>query len=203
MAGKHRRTRAYLDDFKKTASGEYSYEGVLYYMEERETERKGVLMRLWFLLGGSGLLLLVCGCIPAEGMDHSAWALLPYAADWIAFAFVCDGVYRMTAGGNPLRAYVYEASVKKLPARLKILEICTALTAAGVLVCPALHGFTGKGMYTALFLCLEMLIFLAALKMEKLLGKVKWKKENSSAVRLNSNQKKNKNVVIIDTTDKK
>lgn len=174
MAEKRRRTKAYLDDFKKTASGEYSYEGAVYHMAEEE--RKKMLLRLWALLGGIGVLLLACGCVPAAGMDHSVWALLPYAADWAAFAFVCGGMYRMTAGGNPLREYVYEASVKKLPARLKAVEICTALTLAGDAVYLVRNGFEGKVLYTGLFFLMEALAFFLALKMEKLLPEGKWEK---------------------------
>lgn len=173
MAEKRRRTKAYLDDFKKTASGDYSYEGALYGMPEEG--RKRILIRLWSFLCGIGVLLLLCGCIPAAGMDHSFWALLPYAADWIAFAFVCGSMYRMTAGGNPLREYVYEASVKKLPHRLRAMELCTALTIAGDVIYLIRNGFGGKVLYTGLFLFLEALIILLALAMDRQLLKMDWK----------------------------
>lgn len=173
MAEKRRRTKAYLDDFKKTASGEYSYEGALYNMTEEG--RKKSLLCLWLLLCGIGVLLLACGCIPAAGMDHSFWALLPYAASWIAFAFVCNGMYRMTAGGNPLREYVYEASVQKFPHRLKAVELCAALTIAGDAVYLIRNGFEGKLLYTVIFLLLEALIILLAAVMDRQILKMDWK----------------------------
>lgn len=173
MAEKRRRTKAYLDDFKKTASGEYSYEGALYGMAEEA--RKKALARQWGLLCGIGALLLLCGCIPAAGMDRGFGALLPYAVSWIPFAFVCAGLYRMTAGKNPLRAYVFEASVQKLPARLKALELCAVLTIAGDGIYLVQNGFEGKLLYTVFFLLMEALIIVFSYVLGRLVSEMEWK----------------------------
>lgn len=176
MAKERRRKRAYLDDFKKTASGEYAYRGAEYHLEETKEGRKKLFVRLWCLLAAEGLCLLACGCVPAAGMEGSAWVLIPYAVSWIAFAFVCSSLYRMTRGGDPLREYVYEAAVLKFPFRLKMSGLCAAAVILGELVYLILHGFCGKVFFTLVFFLLEGMIFVASFGMNRLTDRMKWTK---------------------------
>lgn len=171
-----KRRRAYLDDFKKTASGEYAYKGAEYHLEGTKEERKGLIIRLWCLLCAGGICLVVCGCVPAAGMEGSAWVLLPYAFTWIAFAFVCSSLYRMTQGGDRLREYIYEAAVLKFPFRLKLTGAGAAATILGELVYLFLHGFSGKIFYTLVFGALEALILFCLYGMNRIVGIMKWTK---------------------------
>lgn len=183
MAEKRKRKKAYLDDFKKTASGEYSYEGALYYMEEAEEGRRKKLFLLWGLCIGIFLFLLLCGCIPAAGMDHSALVILPYTAEWIAAVLAGSAMYRITAGGNPLREYVYESSVKKLPSRLTAVEICTAVTIAGEIICLIRQGDSENMGYTVLFCFLQAAVIMMARGKKRLLFNIKWRSNKNESTK--------------------
>ena len=47
---KRRGRRAYLDDFQKTASGEYVYNGKMHYYQSEHMGRKKAIFVLWLLI---------------------------------------------------------------------------------------------------------------------------------------------------------
>lgn len=174
MAGKRR--RAYLDDFKKTASGGYAYKGAEYHLEETKENRKKLFVRLWCLICAAGACMVICGCVPAAGMEGSAWVLIPYALSWVPFALAGSSLYRMTQGGDPLREYIYEAAVLKFPFRLKMAGLFDAAVILGELIYLLGHGFLGKTLFTFVFLLLEALSLCLMLRINRLTGRLKWTK---------------------------
>ena len=54
---KRRSRRAYLDDFQKTASGEYVYNGKLHYYQSEHMGRKKAIFVLWLLTVGAMVVL--------------------------------------------------------------------------------------------------------------------------------------------------
>ena len=72
--------RAYLDDFQKTASGEYVYNGKLHYYQSEYMGRKKAIFVLWLLTILMCAGILAGGFLPAAGMGHSPYVLIPYTA---------------------------------------------------------------------------------------------------------------------------
>ena len=85
---KRRGRRAYLEDFQKTATGEYVYTGKLHYYETQGLERRQALLRLWLLTGAIAAAVVVSGCVPAAGMSNTFYVLLPYAGALLSAASV-------------------------------------------------------------------------------------------------------------------
>ena len=82
------------------------------------------------------------GRLPAvEGLGRSAFVLLPYLVEMGGLAAVGWALCRITAGGDPLRAYVYEATVLKIPRRAWVAMIGAAATLVGGIVYVASQGF--------------------------------------------------------------
>lgn len=169
--------RAYLNDFHADLRGNYTYTGAHYaYAPGNPIPLRGLLARLG---GGCAVLAacaVACGCLPAAGMDNTFYILLPYAVGVVAIAAACWAAVRLAAGGDPLRAYVYDATVGKLPMRVGLCCICTALALAGECLFLLLHGFGGMVWGTVAFLLLQGAQLAVGALLLRLLGAARWEK---------------------------
>ncbi|MGM9537966.1 MAG: hypothetical protein ACI3VN_06500, partial [Candidatus Onthomonas sp.] len=147
--------RSYLNDFQQNAAGEYLYTGAHYTFVEQGKNRRRFLTELWLLCGVALAAAVAGGCIPGSGMDQCFYVMLPYAAGLVGAISLCWGLGRLTAGGDPLRAYVYEQTVEKLPGRAMVTAVMAGLTLLGSLVRLILSGFSGKVWGSLLFFALE------------------------------------------------
>lgn len=172
-----KRRRTYLESFRRDKDGKYVYQGETYTCRESgQMDWKRLLFRLWAF----GIGLLVCqvaaGCITAPGMDHCFYVLLPYAAGLIAGISACWALGRLTAGGNPLKAYIYEASVKVLPARAILTALAAGICIAGEVVFVCGNGMEGKSVSFFVFLILQMLEVALALLLRREILLTEWVK---------------------------
>ena len=140
---KKKNRRAYLESFQKNQEGNYEYRGELYAWQGTEQERRRELAKLWGLctvLMGS---LAAAGSVEAPGSINCAYVILPYVVNLIAGISVCWGLCRLSAGGNPVRAYVWKASGGQIPGRAIFACICSGVSLAGELI--LLSGMVWKG----------------------------------------------------------
>ncbi len=169
---KRRGRRAYLDDFQKTASGDYVYVGKSFAWR---SQRKPALIRLWRCSAVSSAAALAAGCIPNVGMERGcAWVLLPYVGALIAAFSALWAVGRLSNGGDPVREYVYKATVKQLPVRTILTEIFSGVAILGEVVSFFLPSFTGKIPWGCLFIGLEGLTFAAAEVARRTTVRLEW-----------------------------
>ena len=130
---------AYLDDFEKDLNGNYQYRGAHYYYKGTQPRGKA-LAGLWVLCGGGTSCLLAAGFVHGATAHAPFWLLLPYMAGLLAGVYVLYLLVRLTAGGDPLRAYIHEQTAQKLPGVCLATAVLAALTAAAQLVQLALGG---------------------------------------------------------------
>ena len=130
---------AYLDDFEKDLNGNYQYRGAHYYYKGTQPRGKA-LAGLWVLCGGGTACLLAAGFVHGATAHAPFWLLLPYMAGLLAGVYVLYLLVRLTAGGDPLRAYIHEQTAQKLPGVCLAAAVLAALTAAAQLVQLALSG---------------------------------------------------------------
>ena len=80
---KYKGRRAYLNDFKKNESGNYEYQGDLYYWKGDKESLKKEMITLWLL--GIGMLasLILAGCVDAPGAMNSFTVVLPYTISFV------------------------------------------------------------------------------------------------------------------------
>ena len=131
--------RAYLDDFEKDLNGNYQYRGAHYYY--KGTQPRGrALAGLWALCGGGFACLLAAGFVPGATAHAPFWLLLPYMAGLLAAAYALYLLARLTAGGEPLRAYIHEQTAQKLPGVYTATTVFAAITTVAQLVQLALDG---------------------------------------------------------------
>lgn len=139
MMADRKNKHAYLDDFEKDLNGNYQYRGAHYYYKGTQPRGKA-LVGLWVLCGGGTSCLLAAGFVHGATAHAPFWLLLPYMAGLLAGVYVLYLLVRLTAGGDPLRAYIHEQTAQKLPGVCLAAAVLAALTAAAQLVQLALGG---------------------------------------------------------------
>ena len=139
MMADRKNKHAYLDDFEKDLNGNYQYRGAHYYYKGTQPRGKA-LAGLWVLCGGGAACLLAAGFVHGATAHAPFWLLLPYMAGLLAGVYVLYLLVRLTAGGDPLRAYIHEQTAQKLPGVCLAAAVLAALTAAAQLVQLALGG---------------------------------------------------------------
>ena len=139
MMADRKNKHAYLDDFEKDLNGNYQYRGAHYHYKGTKS-RGRALAALWVLCGGGGALVVAAGLVPGATAYAPFWLLLPYMAGLLAGVYVLYLLVRLTAGGDPLRAYIHEQTAQKLPGVCLAAAVLAALTAAAQLVQLALGG---------------------------------------------------------------
>jgi hypothetical protein len=171
--------RAYLDEFQKTAAGEYVYTGAVHSYVNQGVSRGKALAALWALTAFLAAGALVAGCVPAAGMN-TFYVLLPYVASLISAASVVWLMCRLTAGGDPLRDYVYRATVPKAALRANLTMVCAGGTLLGGAVHWARNGAEDKVLGTAAFLACEGVVFLSVFLWKLGFQRLKWKEERKN-----------------------
>lgn len=139
MMADRKNKHAYLDDFEKDLNGNYQYRGAHYYYKGTQPRGKA-LVGLWVLCGGGTACLLAAGFVHGATAHAPFWLLLPYMAGLLAGVYVLYLLVRLTAGGDPLRAYIHEQTAQKLPGVCLAAAVLAALTAVAQLVQLALGG---------------------------------------------------------------
>lgn len=110
---KRRGRRAYLEDFHRNVAGEYIYTGQTHAWK---APRGKTLRKLWLCAIAAIGAAVAAGCVPNTGMERRVWALIPYVLMLISSGVQGWLLYKLTDGGDPVRDYVWKASVPRLPA---------------------------------------------------------------------------------------
>lgn len=150
MLGKKKKSA--LEQFQKNAAGDYVYTGKHYGFVSGEKSRKRALVELWVLSGAMGACSLGAGMFPAPGTVNTFYVLIPMAAAMISAMAALWALGQLSAGGDPLKEYVYEASVVKLPGRLMAVTVFSVLMMACELLYLILNGGWGRAVIGVLVL---------------------------------------------------
>lgn len=175
---KYKGRKAYLNDFHKNEKGDYEYQGALYeWKGEKETLRKELgILRIICI--ATLAVLVVAGCVDAPGVSNSFYVIIPYTVSFVFGISTAWGMWRLTFGGNPLRAYVYEASVVQIPIRTVGTMIGAGAAVLGEVIFLFRNGFAGKAGASILFLFLEATALVLSVILRKKVKKMAWEKKS-------------------------
>ena len=169
--------KAYLNDFQPNLAGEYTYTGAHFRYTGSGVDYR--LCRRGTMFGAIAMLvgLLAPGFVNAGGMGNCFYVLIPYMGEAISVFVTLWAVFKMLAGGERLREYIYEKSVKRIPAGC----ICCAGFAALGFVCSmvfsAINGIGGSTAEAAVLIVGKVLGVAAPLSMRKHILAQTWEKE--------------------------
>ena len=112
-----------LEYFQRNAAGEYIYTGKHMSYVSTEKSRKRLLLELWGLGTAGTICLLLSGFLPLRSFRGCFYVLLPYMIALVAAISCLWTIGELTGGGDPLRQYVHDATVLKLPGRAMVSAV--------------------------------------------------------------------------------
>lgn len=122
-----------------------------------EKSRKRLLLELWGLGTAGTICLLLSGFLPLRSFRGCFYVLLPYMIALVAVISCLWTIGELTGGGDPLRQYVHDATVLKLPGRAMVSAVAALACISGEIVSCALNGADGEiGALIAFFLLLAV-----------------------------------------------
>ena len=168
--------------FVPTGNGNYVYTGPLYSLstEAGITAKQAGVRRLLF--GGVIIALsLLCGILPVPGMSNTFYVIVPYAGTLIFAAVSLWKSARITYwGGDSLREYVFETTVKQLPVHTLLCAVFAAASVIGEALCLILDGVDPAKLLLAIaFLLAHAAIAALAVIWRKGESKLEWEKKSA------------------------
>lgn len=164
----------HLNKYSLDAQGEYHYTGDYYKLKGEKA--KAMSMSLFFSVL-TEILLIVAGLFPAGGVMDTWYVILPYGAAVVLGGVIIYRTAQWVKGHGEITEYVYEKSIKKMPALRKAMVIVLTISFVGELIWLFIHGrgyyFTGSILF---LLCVgdAALLQATALRSE---SKLEWERE--------------------------
>lgn len=166
--------RAYLNDFQKTAEGTYQYVGQrVSWPGPGQGTAKAMVARLWRWMALGLAASVGAGCISGTGMDGRPFVTLPYMVALVLGACALWSLGRLTGAEQPMRAYVYQATVERLPRLTLAWAVCAGAALVGELVNLFLPDFSGRVEMGGAFLLLEGIALASALLFRQMVSRSK------------------------------
>lgn len=163
-----------LDDFTKAPDGSYIYIGVTYTFQGTPRERRKQLAALVGLAAAMLAAAVASGCVSAPGTGRCVYVVLPYCLCLLSTCSLAWGLGRLIAGGDPLRNYVYKATVRQFPLRCVLTVLGAAATLIGEAVYLILHGAGDLVFGASFFLFCHGLVLAGALLFRRLSRAMQW-----------------------------
>ena len=166
----------YINDFKMTADGKYTYMGDWYSLEDINAYKKVYL--IFFLIAFVNAALVIgAGLINAAGMNNTFYVILPYVAQVCsAFALVWKSI-RVVSAGEKIKGYVFETAIQRIPAALMSLFVFSIITLLSSIVFIILNGTENKLMLCILFIVIQVLTAISAFVCRLYHKRQKWIKQ--------------------------
>ena len=173
----HSGRREYLEDFQRTASGEFVYMGATYVFDGTPERRRRGLLLAWGPGAVMAVLSVIPGCLNPERMPAAVLTLLPYVLMLLSAACTLWALGRLCFSRDPLRAYVYAGTVEALPRRAVFTAIFAGIALLCMVIDSAIRGTLGTP--AALLLCLlDLMVAACALLLRKLIRGMHWNEES-------------------------
>lgn len=161
-SGPKKGRRSHLSDFQQTVGGEYIYRGSHRVFTGSQQQRKALLTRVTCLAIIMLTCSVVCGCIGVPGSINCFYVILPYAATLLSTVTMVWGLVKLIRGGDPLREYIYTASVQKFSLRGIVTMVLAALAIVCEVLYVTLNGTEGLTAGFVVFLLFHAVIFAGA-----------------------------------------
>ncbi len=165
----------YINDFKLTADGKYTYMGD-YYSPEGDKPYKQLYIQYIFIAFICTTLVVASGLINAAGMNNTFYVILPYVAQVCSvFALVWKTI-RVVSSGEKVKAYVYETAVQRLTPALMSLFVFNLITFSGSIIFIIFNGTENKTILCISYLILQAVTAVVSFISRLYCRKIKWVK---------------------------
>ena len=168
---KGRKRWDHLNDFKRTADGQYIYSGKSYTADGFSRFKKKYIP----LLLSAVLSTSASGFINAAGMNNSFYVILPFIAEVICLFVLTWNSVRLLWAKGVLREYIYSPVKNNVPASSFFVTVFAAIGLIGSLIFMLLHGFEGKPVQCVMYILLKIVSGVCSLLLYKVFKKTEWK----------------------------
>ena len=163
--------------FVSSGNGNYVYTGPLYSIIAGSglTARQVSMRRLLFC-GCITALSLLCGLLPVPGMSNTFYVIIPYAGALIFGAVSLWKAARVAYwGGDKLREYVYESTVKQIPVLTLFCAVFAGISVIGEGLCLIFEKADPSSIPPAIvFILAHAVIIVLALVERRFESKLEW-----------------------------
>lgn len=170
------RRKAYVDDYKINENGEYEYQGARYQWNISEAEGRRLFFQFRLMGPLIFIFILLAGCIPSPGVNHWPFLMIAYLVGLVVSISLWILLWQMCGEKSPMRGYVYDETVEKLPFRILLTVVLTIASILGEAVYVILYGTEGKAVGAVLFIILEIMALICTLYTRKRFQMIKWEK---------------------------
>ena len=168
----------YLNDYQKTAAGDYVYTGRVYTVGGNAKRYRRTLAALSF---GAAAVVIASGCINAAGLSNTFYVILPYIGEVTGAFVLCYNTVRLLAAGEQVKAYVRDALEKYLPPAAWILIVSAAVSLVASPVFLILNGTEEKPLQCALYLVLKVAALTLGILTRRQIKALRWGEFRSAA----------------------
>ena len=137
-----KKRNAYLDNFQKTASGEYIYSGNILEFNGDENAFKSFKLKMCVLTIVGFILSLLSGILPVPGAINTWYIILPYALEIIMMGMGIYKELRLFRNGIKVREYIYDKTFKEFKSIFYVAIVGSTLSLIGEIVYWILNSFT-------------------------------------------------------------
>ena len=165
----------YINEYKRTADGQYVYTGNLYILHDAPNVRKrmGLLWALAFVT------VIGSGFINAGGMQNSFYVIIPYIFEAVCIFAMSWHVIRLICTKDDFKEYYYNKIVNGLPASSFILFVSAAIGFIASVVFDITHRFDGKMLLCILYLVSKLVSFALGVLIYRFYKTVEWEKRET------------------------
>ena len=121
--------------------------------------------------------LLAPGFVSAGGMGNCFYVLLPYMAEAIAVFVTLYAVFKMLSSGERIREYIFEKSVKRIPAGCVCCSVLAAIGFVCSMIFSAINGMGGSTLEAAVLIVGKLLGIVAPMTLRRHILGLSWEKE--------------------------
>ena len=171
-----RKGRAYLNDFVVSDDGKYIYQGITYSFDGDNSSKRRRYAYTAILSLIAFISTVVCGCIPAAGMDDCFYVLIPWALEAVSGIFLMVALFRILFAKEPIRSYVFAKSAAILPDRAIANAITPAICLISATVYLILNGFEDKVWGSVTYLLLNVVTAVLSYAVYRYAEKTEYKK---------------------------
>ena len=164
--------KEYIKQFTPSVGG-YLYSGPEVFWGETRKRTLLILNGVSVLIC---VLLIICGCLQGIPLNGKFYVLIPYLIEAGLQILLFYTIGRLAANGNPLKLYIYQKTVEKIPLRTLLGAIFAGVTAAGMLLLQILEQtvYFGEG---PLFMVFLLLIAAGNILQRKVIQGCKWEEK--------------------------
>lgn len=165
--------KSYLQQFERTASGEYVYVGNTFAYSDPEKSRKQTITEYWIPAAIMMVASFTQGLVPAKGMMNCPYVILPFGGSFLSAVSVIWALVKLSANKDPLREYIYTSTVQALPIRAMFATVLAFAAFLGEFVFVLVNGMPDP-QWSLLLLALMLLDACMALLVYLRTKKEKW-----------------------------